>query len=93
MICITFFLSFRDKIVYNIYMLTPRNITELKSDVRDYLVKNPDMRNTIRILSDTEGAESPDLFGWVRLWLATKYQQGAEIDMSDLFGWWIDNES
>ena len=88
MIRVTFILFSLPEIVYNIYMLTPRNITDLKDEVREYIVTNPDMRTCIKILSDTENTDKPDLFGWVRVWLAVKYQQGASIDLHELFGEW-----
>jgi hypothetical protein len=59
-------------------MLTPKNITELKSTVRGFLAANPDMRRTVAILADTESEDLPDLFGWVRMWCAVQILSGAE---------------
>ena len=59
-------------------MKTPRNITDLKTEVRAWLTKNPHKRQVVRDLADID--DDPDLFGWIRLWIEVKMQEGNSID-------------
>lgn len=63
---------------YNIDMDTPRNITELKTQVRNHLVSNRQRRSIIRELANV--GDDPDLFGWLRLWVVTQQERGVNVD-------------
>ena len=67
--------------VYNISMIyTPGNITELKKYVRSWMVNNPEKRERIRHTASAN-ENDPDLFGWLRLWIAIQRENGVTNEM------------
>ena len=68
--------------VYNFSMIyTPKNITELKTIVRAYMVDNPDKRAEMREIANIN--ENPGLFDWLRLWVAIQKDNGITKYMLD----------
>ena len=54
--------------------IAPATLKELRAEVRDYILEHPEASDKLRVMARVEG--TPDLFGWIRLWLAMEMLKG-----------------